>query len=66
MNQQDVNKIDNSKPSMSREQIQIIARRMMAQFEHTQRIDFFDHWLHRLGLDPVVARLEARYQKDTK
>jgi len=63
MNQQDVNKIDNSKPTMSREAIQAAARRMMNQFQHTQRVQFFDHWLHRLGLDPVVAKLEAKYQK---
>ena len=63
INQQDVNKMDNSKPSMSREQIQIAARRIMAQYEHTQRIDFFDHWLNKLGLTPIVAKLEAKYQK---
>ena len=62
MNQQDVNKINNSMPSMSNKQIQDAARRMMAQYEHTTRIAFSDHWLHRLGLDPVVAKLEKKYQ----
>ena len=65
MNQSDVAKSDgahaNAAPTMTPEQISIAARRMMAQIEHETRVDFFDHWLTRLGLDPVVSRIEKQF-----
>ncbi len=61
MNQHDVTVIDHNTPTMTKEAIHTAAKRMAVQYEHSRRVDFYDHWLARLGLDPVVARLEKKY-----
>lgn len=58
MNQHDVAVIDHNTPTMSTEAIKAAAQRMMNQYKHAHRVDFYDHWLGRLGLNPVVARLD--------
>lgn len=58
--------IDQEKPSMSMDQIRAYARNMMRQIEHEQRVEFFDHWITRLGLDPVVTRLEEAHAAKSK
>lgn len=66
MNQHDVAVIDHNTPTMSPEAIHAAAKRMMHQYERTMRVDFYDHWLGRLGLNPVVARLEKARQATAK
>lgn len=68
MNQSQVAKTNNKMEgtSMSMEQIKLAARQMMAQHEFKQRADFYGHWLTRLGLDPVVTRLEKAHAAKAK
>lgn len=54
--------VDQSKPSMTMDQIRAYAQDMMRRYEHDKKVAFYDHWLTRLGLDPTIARLEKAHK----
>lgn len=58
--------VDQEKPSMSMDQIRAYAQNMMRRIEQEKKVKFFDHWITKLGLDPVVANLEAAHIEKSK
>lgn len=51
----------NEGASMTPQQITSTVRHMMAQAAQDQKVAFYDHWLTRLGLDPVIKRMEVEH-----
>ena len=47
--------------TMRTEDVTRIAGRIMADAQHRTIVNFYDHWIGRLGLNPVVTRLEKRF-----
>ena len=49
---------ENKPATMSSEEVSVAASKMMRQMQYNSGIAFYDHWLTKLGLDPVVKRLD--------
>lgn len=56
----------NEAATMSSDQITQAARRMMRQIQHDARVSFYDHWLNKLGLAPVIQRLDDARNAERK